>query len=392
MKSLEEKLNFLREEILGRNVKIMIMGLGSVGMYLLDYLMSMGDDSVEIYVVGRNGQKMCSDVNIVRVASLIRGQNRTNIRIISDVDFDSVSSVSGCLSTVQPDIIINSSRVYSGLKYGSISWNHVRAYGIWAPLAVKYIKNIMQAYEEAGCHAIVINTSYSDAVIPWLKSAGTPYSDFGSGNINHLIPRIQFAAASQCNISDYWNIEVTYATSHFHDVVISKEGQTEGVEQLIFIQYNGKKLDVDLERIFLECKLAMPVDSKRNMMNASSNFQIIRGILSSVRDRERVRLHCPGVFGEIGGYPVVLDGMGSSMKASIDEEKFDIHAMREKNQESIYLDGIEGVRDGTLLYTDELLDKVKKVFGVDLVKEVPIQESEEVAAFLISEIIEKFKR
>ena len=35
-------------------VKIMIMGLGSVGQYLLDYLCSMNDERIEIIVAGRN--------------------------------------------------------------------------------------------------------------------------------------------------------------------------------------------------------------------------------------------------------------------------------------------------------------------------------------------------
>ena len=91
----------------------------------------------------------------------------------------------------------------------------------------------MEAYELSNSKAIVINTSYSDAVIPWLKSAGKAYPDFGSGNINHLLPRIKFALAEENNIEDWWNIDITYAVAHFHDVVISKEGKTEGVDQLI---------------------------------------------------------------------------------------------------------------------------------------------------------------
>lgn len=295
------------------------------------------------------------------------------------------------LEEYHPDIIVNSSRVYSGLKYGSISWNNVRAYGLWAPLAIKYIKNIMEAYEKAGSSAIVINTSYSDAVIPWLKSAGKAYPDFGSGNINHLLPRIKFAVAQGCGIEDYWNIDVTLATSHFHDVVISKEGQTEGVEQLIDIRYQGEILQVNMTEIFAECKIAMPVDAKRNMMNASSNFEIIKGILDVVREKKKVKLHCPGAFGEIGGYPVVLDGSGKKITAGLDEEIFSIQQMNDKNRESIYLDGIENVENGILYYTDELIEKVQKVFGAELAKEVPYDKSEEVAEFLIREIIEKVK-
>ena len=173
-----------------KTVKIMIIGLGSVGQYLLDYLCSMSNENIEIIVAGRNKEKMQQDVNIVRVAAAIRGKLRTHIKIVGNCDLDNIESIKRCLQENHPDIIVNTSRVYAGLKYGSISWKNFRAYGIWTPLSIKYIKNIMEAVETEAESAIVINTSYSDAVIPWLKSAGKAYPDFGSGNLNHLIPRI----------------------------------------------------------------------------------------------------------------------------------------------------------------------------------------------------------
>lgn len=389
MKTLDEKLNILKESMAGRKIKIMILGLGSVGGYLLDYLMSSKDDGIEIYVVGRSEEKMRSDVNIVRVSSMIRGQNRTNITIRSNVDLNDIETIAACILECRPDIIVNASRAYSGLKYGTISWKNIRAYGIWAPLAVKFIRNIMEAYENTGSDAIVINTSYSDAVIPWLKSAGKAYPDFGSGNINHLIPRIKFAVSKEYGIKDYWNIKVTYATGHFHDVVISKEGHTEQVPQLIDIRYNGRKLSPNIDQIFAACRITMPTDAKRNMMNASSNYEIICGILSAVRDSRKTCLHCPGVFGELGGYPVIIDGMGSQVMAYIDDTYFDVESMRRKNRESLYLDGIESVENGILTYTDELIQKVRDAFGVSLIKQVGFEDIEKTAQFLITEIIEK---
>ena len=41
-----------------KTVKIMIIGLGSVGQYLLDYLCSMSNENIEIIVAGRNCSKM----------------------------------------------------------------------------------------------------------------------------------------------------------------------------------------------------------------------------------------------------------------------------------------------------------------------------------------------
>ena len=389
MKLLNEKLSVLSESLKTRKARIMIIGLGSVGNYLLDYLMSTGDENLEICVVGRDAEKMQMDVNIVRVASMIRGQNRSRISIIGDVDLNNVSDIADAIGIYNPDIIVNSSRAYSGLKYGSISWNNVRAYGIWTPLSIRYTKNIMEAYERVDSNAIVINTSYSDAVNPWLKSAGKAYPDFGSGNINHLIPRFRFAAAEQTGIQDYWNIDITFSVSHFHDVVISKEGHTENIDMLIDIRYHNEKLDVNIDEMIANSAISMPTDQKRNMMNASSNFEIIKAILRAVREGEKTKLHCPGVFGEIGGYPVIVDGSGTQPQAYICEDYFAIDSMRNKNRESIYLDGIENVAGGVLTYTDELISKVKTAFGVELVKNIAFSEIDEVAEFIINEIIKK---
>mgnify|MGYP000775705772 FL=1 len=389
MKTTSEKLNIMRENFRARKARVMIIGLGSVGNYLLDYLMSSADENMEIAVVGRNAQKMESDVNIVRVASLIRGQNKSTITVIGDTDLNNVSSIENAIRSYKPDIIVNSSRAYAGLKYGSISWKNVRAYGIWSPLAIKFTKNIMQAYENAGSDAVVINTSYSDAVIPWLKSAGKAYPDFGSGNINHLIYRFKLAAGQILDIPDYWNIDITFAVSHFHDVVISKEGHTEGTDMLIDLKYKGNPLPVGINEIISHCGIPMPTDSKRNMMNASSNFEIVQAILNAVRNRECIKLHCPGVFGEIGGYPVIIDGRSDDVRAYIDEECFTLEEMRKKNRESIYLDGIENIHNGTLIYTDELIAKVKNAFNVDLCKNVPFDQIDNTADFIIHQIIEK---
>jgi len=389
MISLEQKLQSLRENSKGRKIRIMIMGLGSVGHYLLDYLCSGHLDDIEIIAVGRNEEKMRSDINIVRVSALIRHQIRSNVRCYSGVDFESVESIRRCLAECEPDIIVNSSRAYPGLKYGSISWKNFRAYGIWTPLSIKFVKNIMAAYDGCGCRAVVINTSYSDAVIPWMKSAGKTYPDFGSGNINHLIPRIKYAISEIKGIDDYWNIDVTMAVSHFHDVVISKEGQTEGVDPLIVSKYKGKTIDVDYKDVYSRCSISMPVDGKRNMMNASSDYEIIKSIIECVRENKRVKLHIPGAFGMIGGYPVILDGTSEKIRAFVDESDFKLEDMNKVNSRSIYLDGIEGVDSGTLTYSDELIEKVRSRYGIDLPKKVEYGRIDDVAEYLIENVIQK---
>lgn len=390
MEKLNRKLAVLKKKLnQNQPITIMIIGLGSVGCYLLDYLISMGDPQLRLVVVGRNQEKMQMDVNIIRTASTLRRQCRSEVKVVGNCDLNDINSIASVLETEKPDFIVNSSRVYSGLKYGSISWNNLRAYGIWTPLSIRFAKNIMEAYAQTNCQAISINTSYSDAVIPWLKSAGKSYFDFGSGNLNHLIPRMKFYISKKFGIDNLNDIDVTLAVSHFHDVVISKEGHSEGQDILLDIKYQGKVLEFDKAELLKACSIAMPVDQKRNMMNASSNFNIIDSILTALRENKKMKIHTPGVDGEIGGYPVLIDG--SSATANFDTSIWSMEEMRQANRRSIYSDGIEDVSDGKLTYSNELLVKVKNAFNVDLPKIIKFENIDDVALSIIKTIIEPNK-
>lgn len=387
MNALRERLRLVETHVNEKHVTVMIIGLGSVGTYLLDYLISRNDPAIAIVTVGRSYEKMEKNVNIVRIAGLIRQVNRTQIEIEANVDLNDINAVKRVINKYQPDFIVNSSRAYPGLKYGSISWENVRAYGIWTPLAMRFTKNIMDACDRADSNAVVINTSYSDAVIPWLKSARQVYPDFGSGNLNHLVPRIRYAVADILGKGDFWNIDITFAAGHFHDVCISKEGQAEGVSLPLKIYYKGEEKKIDHEEIYKRCKISMPTDAQRNMMNASSNYRIITGIMDAIRTKKEQKLYIPGAFGNLGGYPVIVGYKDEIFDAWIDETSFSFEQMEKANKESMYLDGIEDVRGGSLYYTDELIQKAEKAFGIRLPKMVSYEEIEKTAEFIIEKII-----
>lgn len=387
MKSLQERLQVIESHVKDNRIKIMIIGLGSVGSYLLDYLISKNDPSINIIVVGRDAEKMQTKVNISMVSGLIRNVNKSKVSVEGGVNLNDINAIEEAIDKYNPDFIVNSSRAYPGLKYGSISWANVRAYGIWSPLAIRFTKNIMEACEKANTNAVVINTSYSDAVIPWLKSAGKAYPDFGSGNLNHLIPRMKFAVADMIGVEDYWNIDIMFAAGHFHDVCISKEGQSEGVELPLKVYYKGEEKTLSHDDIYKKCHISMPVDQTRNMMNASSNYQIITTIIDVIRTGEQKRVFIPGFDGNIGGYPVTIGYKEGKLDARIDESVFSYEEMNKANRLSMALDGIEDVIDGSLIYTDTLIEKAQNAFGVELPKRVEYDEIETVANFIINEII-----
>ena len=388
MKTLQERLSIVEEQVKQDNIKVMIIGLGSVGAYLLDYLVSKNDPAINIVVVGRNADKMQTKVNITRVAGLIRGVNKSHIEVEGGVDLNDIDAIKTAIEKYQPDFIVNSSRAYPGLKYGSISWANVRAYGIWSPLAIRFTKNVMEACDKADSSAVVINTSYSDAVIPWLKSAGKAYPDFGSGNLNHLVPRMKFAVAEILGVEDFWNVDIMFAAGHFHDVCISKEGQLEGVELPLKIYYKGEEqMDVDKNEVISKCHISMPVDQTRNMMNASSNYQIITSVIDAIRTGEQQKVFSPGFGGNIGGYPVAVGYKDGKLNAWIDESVFSFDEMNKADRASMALDGVEDIVEGKLVYTDALIEKTRKAFGKELPKKVAYDDIDKTAKWIIDEII-----
>jgi len=383
----QSKLKALRGALGHREARVAIVGLGSVGHYLLTYLLS-SPFPLKIYLLGRSRERMTADLNIAKVAADIRRHRHVVCELV-EVDLADVAGIGEALARIEPDFLVNASRAYAHIKYGSISWHTVRAYGIWAPLSVRYAKNIMTALQGQSHQPLVINTSYSDAVNAWIRSAGLPFPDFGSGNLNHLLPRIRFAVAEAHAVADPAELDITLATSHFHDVVISKEGHCEGQPPLLAVRHRGERLSLDEAAVYKACAIPMPVDAKRNMMNASSNYEIIANILEALGERTVRRLHVPGALGMVGGYPMLVDGSGEEPALRVDTGCFPLQDMLDVNARSIYLDGIAGVADGRLAYTDELIEKTERAFGYRLPKHVHLQESDEVVQALITQVIEK---
>ena len=131
----------------------------------------------------------------------------------------------------------------------------------------------------------------------------------------------------------------------------------------------------------------MPVDQTRNMMNASSNYQIITAIIEAIRTGEQQKVFSPGFGGNIGGYPVAIGYKNGKLNAWIDESVFSFEEMNRVDRESMALDGVENIVDGKLIYTDELIEKAKRAFGKELPKEVEFDDIDKTAKWIIDEII-----
>ena len=94
MNNLNDKLQLLKNKVNdGKVIKIAILGLGSVGNYLLNYLNFWNYQNIEIVIGTRNVEKAIKDVNISKVAAIIRGNKTKNI-FVREVNLDDVYNIS----------------------------------------------------------------------------------------------------------------------------------------------------------------------------------------------------------------------------------------------------------------------------------------------------------
>ena len=345
--------------------KVMIVGYGSTGKYVLDMLTRMSDLSrCEYVIVSRTPEQEAEKrINLALVSAGIFG-NYPNVRYRA-CDVNDVERLSDLIAEEQPDVIAYTGRYMKGFKYGEFSYPNQIGYGVWTPLAVVLVEKLMRAVKKSGVHTRVINTSYGDAVSPLLAAHGLA-PDTSAGNLNHLIPRIARAyeklstkPASQC--------DVTFVGSHYANTYISKEGTTKGSPCLLYI--DGKEHGLE-DEIWKLCAVPTASGQERNVMIASDVVMLIRLMLD--RSGEMRKIHAPGPFGKIGGYPLLFQ----NGQMHIDATHFSLEEMEKVNADSLRCDGIDRLDENGIHFTDEVIEKMHTVFGVDYPKTLALEDCE----------------
>lgn len=348
--------------------KVMIVGYGSTGKYVLDMLVRLREfEDCEITIVSRTSEEEAGKrINLTLVSAGIFG-NYPKVKYMA-CDINDTERLSGIISSVEPDVIAYTGRYMKGFKYGEFSYPNEIGYGVWTPMSAVLSAKLMKAVKKAGLETRVINTSYGDAVSPLLAAYGlAPYTS--AGNLNHLIPRIARAYETLTGVPAE-ETEVTFVGSHYANTYISKEGTAKGSAYLLDIKGNTK---VDDDEIFRRCGIPTASGPERNIMIASDVVMLIRYMLE--KSNNVYKIHVPGPFGKIGGYPVLFQ----KGEMRLDETVFTEEEMTAVNKDSLRCDGIEEIDSNGIHFTDEVIRKMKDVFGIEYPKTVTLEECESFA-------------
>lgn len=364
------------------NRPLMIIGYGSVGQYLLDMILS--DRAHRFYnkvvVVSRKSkEEVAPRLNTSIVAGMIKNYSDEVIEVpYEQCDINDVDKLAKIIMEYNPIAIVQCARYFSGVKYGSYSYKNGIGYGVWAPMSVVPIMNVMQAVNRSGIETSVINTSYPDATNAWIGHSFGRSVLCGAGNINHLIPRIKIAMKKL----GYNSNDINLVCSHHANTYISKEGDPQDDGWYL----SANKVEINKEtcmKIFKECNIPMMTDQTRNLMIASDCYALTRG--------QTKLMHIPGSDCSVGGQRCVVvwsDGNMNVIKSSsIPQDKVD-----ELNMKGLQADGIEDVKEGMITFTDESIKKMKEVFGIDYPKTLDLKDAKEFAEKIHLALLEYDKR
>ena len=205
---------------------------------------------------------------------------------------------------------------------------------------------------------------------------------------------------------------------HFHDVLIGKEGtdvdtkypQTLAKQILVKVNLKNpcddtlqKKIDSFVNTrhadILALCNIQFPSDATRNMMVASSAFEIIETICSALDYPDPMTnaksfdpigkfIDIPGAFGNVGGNPIAFI-LNDNAKACINKSSIfgvqDLYAQKVKLN-SLYQDGLDvsELDKGYIKFVnEEKLNKLEKLLGFQFPKQLHYNEVEEFAQKLV---------
>lgn len=343
--------------------KIMIIGYGSTGKYVLDMMVRLPEFADCEYTVISRSEKAEAEkrINLTLVSAGIFGMYPKII--YEQCNIEDTNRLSELIAKREPDVIAYTGRYMKGFKYGEFSYPNGIGYGVWAPMSAVLVEKVMEAVKRSSIKTKVINTSYGDAVSPLLAEKGlAPYTS--AGNLNHLIPRIVHAYETLTDIR-LKESDVTFVGSHYANTYISKEGTPKGSAYLMDIKGNTS---IEDEKIFRLCALPTASGPDRNIMIASDVVMLTRFILD--KSSAEHRIHAPGAHGKIGGYPLIFRGG----QMEIDESVYSLEEMINVNKKSLMCDGIEAIDANGLRFTDEVIWQMKKVFGIIYPKTIALED------------------
>ena len=361
---------------------VLIVGIGEVGRYLLEFL-AREASPMRIIAGDLDLRAVEAKVDNALFGALLH--NRHPDMTPLEIDLFDIDRAAGILTEIRPDVVVNCSvlqtwHVIRRLPKDEYERLSSAGLGAWLPVQLTLAMKLAQAIEQSHCSPHYVNTSLSDLTNPVLGAMGLPPT-IGIGNVALIESAVRTLVARRVG-RPRTDVMVTMIAHHVHWVLWREAGYKSGAPFFLKIQVDGEDITDRFDRLALmkEAILLYPTGTSFSAVSASSAIHNLMALLSE----EPVSTHSPGPNGLPGGYPVVLSSAGASVDLPREIGLDEAIAM---NLEAQTYDGIKKVDDDARVhfmpYTIEIM---KDMLGFDCESFTPA-ESEELAR----EQIERFQ-
>ncbi len=364
---------------------IMIVGLGDLGGYVLEFLARV-PNMPKIVAADINEDWGARKTNSALIGASQFGFY-PEIEFVKLDAFD-VDKTAQVLQQVQPAIIYNSMTLQSWWVITQLPQEAYKTidearYAPWFPMHFVPAHKLMQAVKKSGIRTHVVNAAFPDVVNPALANIGL-CPTVGIGNIDNIVPSLRLVVSRMFKVP-VRSVNVFMVAPHYASYYLGRYGSTGGASCYLKVMIDDKDYTPKVKADELYANLVplakRPGGHLGHPVVASSVCKIVMGILFDTRELG----HAPGPNGLPGGYPIRMgaEGVDVFLPAGLTVEE----AVKINNDAQVY-EGIESIeKDGTIVLTDKSAGIFKKLLDFDCkvytVKDCPAK---------AKELDEKFKR
>ena len=348
------------------SAKVLIIGLGDVGGWALEFLARAPSvDSIAVADIRADWGEYRT--NLAAIGAAMSGQDKSFD--FHQVDLSDVQQTSRMLSTARPDVVINVSSLLSPRSVtaqlsrieGELGVRARAALTIGAqlPWHLAPAYSVMKAKEESGLEIPVVNVSFADVVNPLLWGAGLG-AVCGAGNCEHLAYEIRRAVAVEHErpqkAVQVFLVSGGSAMLHAgpsklpYFLKLTVDGRD------VTSSYDTKSLiESAIESRFFHGEGQLPIFS-------TPAASAVKNALAIAQDtRELMTVNSP--LGMPGDYPARLGALGAELALP---DELSREEAEEIGRAALPVFGISRVEeDGTAIYSDETRDRLKDLLDYD---------------------------
>lgn len=366
---------------------LMIIGLGSLGGYLLEFLSR--EQGISKIIIG--------DVNEeygVRKSNLaIEGSSMMDYYPeieFTKIDLFNIGSTTKTIKKFSPDIICNTTTLQSWWVVTTLPYNvymniEKAGFGPWVSMHLTLTKKLMEAIKNSGLDPLVINSSFPDAVNPALDKIGLAPT-VGLGNVDCAVPVIRLAMSKKLGIP-IKNFKIYACGAHYWNFVTVRYGDVCGSPYYLKIIAEGN--DVTKQFDFKDLlQYPRTEGAEVSPVVASSGAKIIMSMINNTREI----INLPGPNGLPGGYPTRVSSEGIEVVLPND---ISLQEAIQINEGSNRCDGIEKIdEEGNIIFTEKSYRVMKDTLGYDcrVLKMKALDEEQEKLSSMFKFFCEKYKK